>query len=42
MYCFVHQMSYVITMRETSIEIVDNIENDDFKQLTTSTEMISD
>ena len=40
-YCFVHQMSYTDTIRETSIELINN-ENDELKQVTTSSETVCD
>ena len=40
-YCFVHQMSYQDTIRETSIELVGN-DADGMKQIKTSSESVCD
>ena len=40
-YCFVHQMSYADTIRETLIELVGN-DADDMKQIKTSSESVCD
>ena len=38
-YCFVHQMNYTDTIHETSIELINN-EDDELKQVTTSSETV--